>query len=38
LLGILWRRFKTLLPRALMAGAAVFQIAPFIVWAFVFGG
>jgi len=36
-LGILWRRFTTWLPRLIMAAAATLQVAPFIVWAFVFG-
>jgi len=31
-LGGLWRRFKALLPRALIAGAAVFQVALIVVW------
>jgi len=33
----LWRRFKTVPPRVIMALAALLQVAPFIVWAFVFG-
>lgn len=37
-LGLLWRRFETLVPRIIMALAALLQIAPLIVWAFVFGG
>ncbi len=36
-LGVLWRRFKTVPPRVIMALAALLQVAPFIVWAFVFG-
>ncbi len=32
LLGILWRRFETLLPRLLLAAAATLTIAPFVVF------
>lgn len=32
LLGILWRRFETLLPRLIIAAAAVLTIAPFVVF------
>lgn len=37
-LVILWRRFVALIPRIVIAAAALMQIAPGLIWMFVFDG
>ncbi|MCY4333453.1 MAG: cobalamin biosynthesis protein CobQ [Litoreibacter sp.] len=37
-LGILWRRFKTWLPRLVLLAAGAMQLFPVFIWIFVFDG